>query len=117
MAKIDIMEIHGTELGGLKPGNVLQAAGADLERKTGNKIAHGNYAQYAFHRKHVRKANSVAELIRNALADPTIGIVSGKKNTRLIYRGINVLEAAAELAARELQNVQTGVDTPAQQVR
>lgn len=90
----------------LKPQNLVQAAQADLQRRERNggfdpKARRRNkvpFEHYAFHRKHVRRAMSVEDVLRLAVADPLIGQVSGKKNTVLIYSNVPLLQAALQLA-------------------
>jgi hypothetical protein len=88
---------------GLKPQNIMQAADADIARSLRN--AHNaamskqfkvTYEQYAFHRNHVRRADTARELIVLALMDPIIK--TAKKNTRLIYGDGRLLVDAARLA-------------------
>ncbi len=94
MTEPDVLELHGTTAGGLKPGSIISAAEADLrhriENKTGSRPL-GSYHHYAFHRAHVAKVSkadqpTVAVLIMKALAEPGLGVASGKKSTRLIYK-------------------------------
>lgn len=133
MTEPTVMEIHATELGGLKPGSVVQAAEADLKRRVYNmqKPRPNEYQHYAFHRKHVIKAETPRELIEMALKDARklpeepsegitdeqvkqvekndpVGINSGKKWTRIIYRDVSTLEAALAIFEEKLQ---TGVDS------
>ncbi len=93
-----ILENHLTSIGGLKPRNIVQAAEEDFKRKVHNKIADRTDLQhYAFHRKHVKKAKSVAQLLTLALAESELGCASGKSNTRLIYRDLPTLQAAYDI--------------------
>jgi hypothetical protein len=86
---------HGTKLVELKPANIVQAAEADLKRvEINTERSIGTYETYAFHRNHVRKAESVIELIRFALQDRERGLISSKYNTRLIYRDAELLQRA-----------------------
>ena len=81
----------------LKPSAIWSAAMADLERKARNaraELSPGEYEQYAFHRRHVAKANTANDLIRAAINEPGIGQASGKKSTRLIYSDVELLTAA-----------------------
>lgn len=101
MSKIDVLEIHGTELATLKPRHVIQAAEADLKRISDNAVAFkigDSCHPYAFHRRHVRKAATVVELIEWALKENELGCASGKRNTRMIYRNTSLLLAAREEA-------------------
>lgn len=92
----------------LKPQNIVQAAEADLKREARNirrasLLAVGQtdgtgYEEYAFHRKHVRKAVMPSSLIVMALMDPTPGLESHKDNTRLIYGDAQLLIAAIRIA-------------------
>lgn len=82
----------------LKPQNIVHAAEDDLKRKARNKerVLEGdhNYEQYAFHRLHVRKSNAAHDLIKWAIAEPSIGNASAKRNTRLIYGDTELLTEA-----------------------
>jgi hypothetical protein len=88
----------------LKPQNIVQAAEADLKRKHRNAVRagfeegykhacpyEGGYEQYAFHRKHVRRASTAHQLLVLALADPTAAEKTAKANTRMIYRNAGLL--------------------------
>lgn len=83
----------------LLPRNLLQAAEADITR-SGRNHGHrgGMYEHYAFHRAHVRKANSARELVALAAAEPRMGLGSGKKWTRTIYGDAELLKQAASIA-------------------
>ena len=69
MSETDMLQQHGTTLCRLKPVNVLQAAESDLRlraRKDGADDEAPRELQrawYSFHRHHVRKASSPAELL------------------------------------------------------
>lgn len=86
----------------LKPQNIIQAAQADMARSGRNAERAENkdheYEHYAFHRKHVRRAHTPAELIRLALMDPWIAQKSAKPNTRLIYGDGLLLVQALKVA-------------------
>lgn len=95
----ELLAEHGTRLMVLKPSSLVQAAHADLARKRRNKtpgISH--YEHYAFHRTHVKRAQTVAELLALASAQPGLGACSTKINTRLIYSDVSLLEQAKALA-------------------
>lgn len=107
-SKPDVMEVHGTELGGLLPANIVQAATADLKRRRGNievakdDLVPAQYHHYAFLRRHVVKSDTELELIDfaiadHALGDEALGPLSGKKWTRLVYRDVETLRAARAL--------------------
>lgn len=107
----DVLEIHGTviEGGDLKPINIVQAAEEDFKRRTRNAerqsgarggVGNPDFEHFAFHRKHVHKANSAVELIELALKFQSIGTESGKKNTRVIYRNAPLLQEALELTKK-----------------
>lgn len=102
----DVLELHGTTAGGLKPGSIVSAAEADLRRRIENKSGErpaGGYHHYAFHRAHVAHVSkadqpTVAALIMKALAEPEIGTSSGKRSTRLIYKDQAILQEALQIA-------------------
>jgi hypothetical protein len=99
MSTKSMLAEHGTQLMMLKPCSLLRTAEADLVRRGRNEATEaGTYEHYAFHRKHVKKANTAAELISLAAAEPDIGLASAKYNTRLIYSDTELLLAARELA-------------------
>lgn len=105
----------------LKPQNIVQAAEADLARRSRNvdrakepdewmTRAEGAMEPYAFHRKHVRAATSALDLINRAISDPGIvlGLMiegeeiegqpkSAKANTVMIYRDTDLLNEARNL--------------------
>lgn len=97
----EMLAEHGTELMVLKPSSILQTASADLQRcRRNEEEANADapcYEQYAFHRKHVRKATDVLDLLVRALMDPVPGLESGKFNTRMIYGNGALLRAAIEI--------------------
>lgn len=104
MSERDMLQRYGTQVIRLSPNSVLQAARADMRRKIRNaeigKLAFGcdGYEQYAFHRKHVRKAIDAEELLVRALMEPGLGLGSDKYNTRLLYGDGGLLFAAIQLA-------------------
>lgn len=60
MTKIDVMELHATQLGGLLPINIVQAAREDLKRRERNLSPYViDYEHYAFLRRHVAKASDL----------------------------------------------------------
>lgn len=80
----------------LKPQNIVQAAEADLRRATRNaeqaKYRDHSYEEYAFHRKHVRRARSAHDLMVLALMDPAVKTI--KSNTLMIYGNAGLLLSA-----------------------
>jgi hypothetical protein len=83
----------------LPPGAIIGAARADLalkRRKVERQEAPG--APYAFHRRHVAKAVTAAELLELAYEDRDRGLGSGKLNTRVIYGDPAALAAAIVVA-------------------
>ena len=89
------LEEHGTQLMVLKPSSIWSAAMEDLKRRAHN-VEPGvdTYRHYAFHRKHVIKASTANDIIRAAIAEPGLGQVSGKKDTRLLYSDVELLKLA-----------------------
>lgn len=110
MAKYDILEVHGTTVGGLTPGALVTAAEYDMRRRERNVEDSGAGAceHYAFHRKHVLRASKAEpsdrtmRLITLAIEQREIGIESGKKSTRLIYKDEQLLKEALEMAAKRV---------------
>lgn len=96
---------HGTKLVELKPSIVLQAAEEDIRRHRRNKEAAEDgdmsFEQFAFHRKHVRRAVDALDLLVRAYVEPGVGQSSAKYNTRLLYSDEHLLMAAIDLARRE----------------
>lgn len=89
---------HGTTIITLKPSSLVQAAQADIARRRRNTDPQTTtFEHYAFHRAHVKKAASAAELISLAAAEPDLGSQSAKYNTRLIYSDAELLAAAKAL--------------------
>jgi hypothetical protein len=88
----------------LKPNNIIQAASADLARRSRNKYRHemaaqgvevlGDVEHYAFYAPHVRKAGSEYQLISLAIDKNSQAHKCVKKNTRLIYDDAALLLAA-----------------------
>ena len=92
---LPVLEEHGTQLMVLKPSSIWSAAMEDLKRREFNKQAAGDsFRPYAFHRRHVIKASTANDVIRAAIAEPGLGIVSGKRDTRLLYSDVELLKAA-----------------------
>lgn len=89
----------------LKPQNVLQAADADMRRKELNTdpSRYWPIEPYAFHRRHVRKAQTAVELVELAVANPKLGEKSAKRDTKLLYGDVDLLKQAAEIAREEGQ--------------
>lgn len=95
----------------LKPINIIQAAESDIRRKLTNSSP--PYEQYAFYRKHVRKAKNVRQLLLMALMSPPIKMVvpkgedievprldTIKRDTKLIYGNAGLLVEALKLKVR-----------------
>lgn len=107
----EMLREHGTELMKLKPATIVQAAQADLKRKLRNaetgKLAFGceGYEHYAFHRRHVRRAVDVVDLLVRALMEPGPGLASAKYNTRLLYGDGGLILAAIKLARGDDENL------------
>lgn len=92
-----VLEQHGTKLMQLKPSMIWNVAMTDLEKRAKNQHDGGapvQYAQYAFHRRHVIKASTANDIIRAAIEEPGLGLASGKKDTRLLYSDVDLLRAA-----------------------
>lgn len=90
-----LLNDHGTRAFELKPGSLISAAVADIrnrDRKQTGEVEKA--APYAFHRLHVRKAKSPAELLSLALKDRERGEKSRKLNTRRIYANSETLAQA-----------------------
>ena len=102
LAESEMLEQHGTKVGGLKPVNVVQAAQADLVRFLHNKI-YGEREPFAFHRDDVRKVmgrrgtGTTAQLITLALGRDPDKVNTGKLNTRRLYRDRSLLLDALDL--------------------
>lgn len=93
----DVMENHGTKLMQLKPSMIWRCAMDDMDRRAHNKNTDvAGMKQYAFHRKHVAKANTANDIIRAAIAQPGLGQSSSKKDTRLLYSDVELLKAALQ---------------------
>src|ERR1017187_7764626 len=92
---LPVLEEHGTRLMVLRPSSIWAAAMEDLKRRAYNKDpGEEGFKVYAFHRKHVLKADTANDVIRAAIAEPGIGMASGKRDTRLLYSDIELLKAA-----------------------
>lgn len=96
MSERTLLEEHGTRLMVLKPSSIWAAAMEDLRRREFNcdKARQDRFKIYAFHRKHVVKASTANDILRAAIAQPGLGLASGKKATRLLYSDIELLKAA-----------------------
>lgn len=93
---------YGTRAFRLKPNSILQAARQDLLTKARKAQDSEEWVKpYAFCRKHVKKAKSVPDLLKAAMADLDRGLASSKYNTRLIYSDPDLLREAYEIAAAE----------------
>lgn len=94
---LPVLEEHGTQLMVLRPSSIWAAAMEDLKRRSYNKDpGEDGFRVYAFHRKHVLKANSANDVIRAAIAEPGLGLASGKRDTRLLYSDVELLKAALQ---------------------
>jgi hypothetical protein len=92
-----LLEEHGTDLMVLRPSSIWSAAVEDLKRREHNTKAElAELKHYAFHRDHVRKAETANDVIRNAIAGIEKGRLSGKYNTRLLYRDPELLKQALQ---------------------
>lgn len=87
--------------GGLRPQNIVQAAEADLARQRRNaeqaKYRDHAYEEYAFYRKHVRRATSPHGLLVLALMDPAAAEKTAKHNTQMIYGNARLLVDAIRM--------------------
>lgn len=88
----------------LKPQNIVQAAEADMKRAARNarqaamsKQFSVTYEEYAFHRDHVRRAETSHDLMLLALMNPVVK--TKKANTALIYGNGALLVAALRISA------------------
>lgn len=92
-----MLETNGTKLMQLKPKMIWDCAMADLGRRERNKQAHvSDIEPYAFHRKHVEKAASANDIIRAAIKDIGRGQRSSKRDTRLLYSDVELLQKALQ---------------------
>jgi len=81
----------------LKPGMIWRIAMADLDRAARNRGGSiGTMERYAFHRKHVKGAESANDILRAAIADPERGRVSDKPDTRLLYSDVDLLKSSLQ---------------------
>jgi hypothetical protein len=93
-----LLHEHGTRVFVLTPGAIIGAARQDLKIKWRKAIKECERGRaYAFHRDHVARARCVAELLRLALDNGMRGALSGKRNTRAIYRAAESLTAALRM--------------------
>lgn len=87
----------GTALLEMQPCAIISAAQEDLRRRARN-IHHPvepvTIEVYTFHRMHVRRAKTAADLIRIAIAGRRLGLKSTKAPTRFIYRDRKALKRA-----------------------
>lgn len=103
---LPVLEEHGTRLMVLKPSSIWAAAMEDIKRRVHNTEVvassksswgrRGEFKHYAFHRRHVLRANSANDIIRAAIAEPGLGRASGKKSTRQLYSDVELLKAALQ---------------------
>lgn len=91
---LPVLEVNGTRLMKLKPKMIWDCAMADIARRERNKDCVGWPEHYAFHRKHVLKAESANDIIRAAIKDIDLGRRSAKRDTRLIYSDPELLKEA-----------------------
>lgn len=91
---LPMLEANGTQLMKLKPKMIWDCAMADMARRERNKDGRGRPEHYAFHRKHVLKAESANDIIRAAIKDIDLGRRSAKRDTRLIYSDPELLKEA-----------------------
>lgn len=95
-----VLEEHGTKLMQLKPSMIWRCAMDDLERLKHNRLEktliEGDFKHYAFHRRHVLKAESANDILRAAIGEPGLGLASGKRDTRLLYSDVELLKAALQ---------------------
>jgi|SRR5215472_11191088 len=101
---------HGTKLMELAAGSIAHAALNDLALREGKREIRDENGKvtrravfeagvpYAFHRRHVGKATSPADLVARAIAEPGLGQASAKVNTRIVYADVEKLKAAMEIA-------------------
>lgn len=98
------LEEHGTLVFELPAGAIVGAAVRDLSKRetafmTDNGAVDGEALRYAFVAAHVRAAKgSVQGLIARAIKGIEAGQSSGKLNTRRIYRSLERLQEAKDLA-------------------
>lgn len=101
----------------LKPQNLVQAAKADLARRERNRgrypftdpLIDGPMEPYAFHRKHVSKAENVRDLLVRAANNPSVAVpetrddkpVTAKRETAIIYGDTDLIRRAIELCDKE----------------
>lgn len=90
---------HGTKAFDLPPSAIVATAASDLRLRERKSEDDSLATQpYAFHRAHVRKATTPAELIALALKEPGKAETSNKLNTKRIYGDAALLAAALEVA-------------------
>jgi hypothetical protein len=82
---------HGTKPWALPPSAVLSAAQNDLRKR-------GSGRRYAFLRKHVRPAESPADLLRRALRDRASGLATLHVEKLHLYSDEHTLRQALKLA-------------------
>ena len=92
-----VLEEHGTKLMQLKPSMIWKCAMDDLERRQHNSNAGiADIKHYAFHRRHVLKAETANDILRAAIENPGLGLASGKRDTRLLYSDVELLKASLQ---------------------
>lgn len=94
---VPVLEANGTKLMQLKPSMIWATAMRDLHAKISNQGGSiTTIKHYAFHRKHVHKAETPNDILRAAIADPEPGRQSAKAPTRLLYADIDLLKASLQ---------------------
>jgi hypothetical protein len=101
-----LLHRHGTPIGTLSPGAILQAAKADIAAKRHNAARKGAISPpakraYSFFPKHVAASDTPATLIRTALDKRTDAAGSSTLSVRRIYDAPDNLAAALTLADSE----------------
>jgi len=95
MSEATMLQAHGTVLARLKPANIIQAAGADLKlRDKKRNDAADQREPYAFARRHVVRAHSLAHLIALAYFEPLAAVNTAKRGTMIVYSDPDVLRLA-----------------------
>ncbi len=83
----------------LSPGLVIAAARGDIEVRKHNsdKLKAPPFQRYAFHRDHVRDAETAKDILTRALKNRNPGLLSAKRQTFVLYSDTAALTAALEL--------------------
>ena len=94
MSEAAMLVEHGTVLARLKPNNIIQAAHADLKLRDRKEREEADALEpYAFARRHVRRARSIAHLLAMAYFEP-LASVTDKRSTLIVYGDRDVLRLA-----------------------